>query len=255
MKQSYYVLNFYHFTPLGGQTELLELKERLKNSLVENRVFGTIIIAGEGFNASVCGEPAAAESFVKTMEGIVGLPIEPKISICTRCPFRKQEVRIKPEIVTFRQTVDLALGKGTHISPEDWDEIISDPEVLLLDTRNDYEYRSGTFVNAINPETQRFSELASFADASLDPAAHKKVAMFCTGGIRCEKFAPYLKAIGFETVYQLRGGILKYLEETGNRNGLWQGECFVFDERITLDSSLEKGDGPDLSQRHVNSEG
>ncbi len=251
MEQEYQILNFYHFAPLGGPQELLALKERFKTCLIENHVFGTIIIAEEGFNASVCAVPSAAEEFLKSMGRILGLRIEPKISICTRSPFRKQEVRIKPEIVAFRRPVDFDLGAGTHVDPMEWDEIISDPEVLILDTRNDYEFRTGTFKNAVNPNTSKFSELPDYVERNLDPRSHKKVAMFCTGGIRCEKFAPYLRSMGFHEVYQLRGGILKYLEVTGNENGMWEGECFVFDERVTLDPSLEKGTSPDLSQRRA----
>ncbi len=244
------VLNFYHFAPLGKTEELLALKFRLKALLTEYQVFGTIIIAGEGFNASVCAKPKAAESFLAAMGELFGLTIEPKRSICVKSPFRKQEVRIKPEIVTFKHPVDLELGKGTHVDPADWDELISNPDVLVIDTRNDYEYRTGTFMNAVNPQTRKFSELPDYAETHLDPASSTKIAMFCTGGIRCEKFAPYLRSIGFNEVYQLKGGILNYLDVTGNQNGMWQGECFVFDERVTLDPKLEKGVSPDLSQRH-----
>jgi UPF0176 protein len=161
-------------------------------------------------------------------------------------------VKIKPEIVTLKQQVDISLGQGTHVKPADWNDLIADPETLVLDARNEYEFLSGTFHNAVDPHIDKFSELPEYVAKNLDPDKHKRVAMFCTGGIRCEKFAPYMKQIGFGDVYQLEGGILKYLEEVPADESLWEGECFVFDERITVGPDLEKGVGPDHSQRHAN---
>ena len=129
-----------------------------------------------------------------------------------------------------------------------WNRLITDPDVIVLDTRNEYEYKSGTFRNAVNPGTEKFNDLPTFIEQNLDPKQHKKIAMFCTGGIRCEKFAPYMKERGFEEVFQLSGGILKYLEEVDPDESLWDGECFVFDERITVGNDLRKGTSPDLSQ-------
>jgi len=134
------------------------------------------------------------------------------------------------------------------VSPAEWNEIISDPTTFVLDTRNDYEFKTGSFAGAVNPETSKFSELPEFVEKHLDPERHKRIAMFCTGGIRCEKFAPYLKERGFEEVYQLRGGILKYLETMPLEESRWQGECFVFDDRVTVNSNLEKGSSADMSQ-------
>ena len=244
------IVSFYEFKYLGGPDELQTLKIDLRNALVHHRIFGTIIIAGEGFNASLCGEPDSVSVFLKAAERILDTRIHPKSSFGDATPFRKHEVKIKPEIVTLKQSVDIELGAGTHVEPKDWNSIISDPEVYVLDTRNDYEFRTGTFQNAVNPATEKFSDLPAFTSAELDPAKHKKIAMFCTGGIRCEKFAPFMKARGFENVYQLRGGILKYLEEVPPDESLWEGECFVFDERITVNDKLEKGKGTDLSSRH-----
>ncbi|MEO7674544.1 MAG: rhodanese-like domain-containing protein, partial [Pyrinomonadaceae bacterium] len=175
-----------------------------------------------------------------------------KSSFHSASPFRKHEVKIKPEIVTLKQLVDISKGAGTHVAAKDWNEVISDPEVFVLDTRNDYEYKNGSFRSAVNPETSKFSELPDFVAKSLDPITHAKIAMFCTGGIRCEKFAPYLKSLGFAEVFQLQGGILKYLEEVPKEAQLWEGECFVFDERRTLTNELGQGSGPDHSQRHKN---
>lgn len=250
MSAKYKIVNFYEFKPLGPQDELLRLRTALREALIRRNVFGTIILAGEGFNASLCGLSENVGPFIEEIERLLDTVIEPKVSFSDRSPFRKHEVRIKPEIVTLRKPVDISLGTGTHVDPADWNRLISDPEVYVLDTRNDYEYRSGTFRNAVNPETEKFSDLPAFVEERLDPGKHKKVAMFCTGGIRCEKFAPFMKGIGFSEVFQLRGGILKYLEEIPPDQQLWDGECFVFDERVTLNERLEKGKAPDLSQRH-----
>ncbi len=136
------------------------------------------------------------------------------------------------------------MGAGTHVSAKDWNNIIADPEVLVLDTRNDYEFKNGSFKAAVNPETEKFSDLPGFVAEKLDPKTHKKIAMYCTGGIRCEKFAPYMKGLGFAEVFQLQGGILKYLEDVPKSEQLWDGECFVFDERGTLTHELGKGTRP-----------
>ena len=163
------------------------------------------------------------------------------------------KVRLKREIVTLGVPgVDPARMAGTYVKPEDWNSLIADPDVILIDTRNDYEVALGSFAGAINPKTRSFSELPGWVREQKVLRSKPKVAMFCTGGIRCEKFAPYMKQLGFDEVYQLEGGILKYLEETPPEEKLWQGECFVFDERVTVDKDRKKGSGPDLSQRHAN---
>lgn len=244
------ILNFYEFRDMGPGEDLAGLKVKLRELLVAHRVFGTIIIAEEGFNASLCGETSVIPVFLAELESVLDTKIDPKITHSASSPFRKHEVRIKPEIVTLKRPADLTLAEGTYIEPSDWNALISDPEVVVLDARNDYEFRSGTFRFAVNPSTTKFSELPDFVDRELEAAKDKKIAMFCTGGIRCEKFAPYLKAMGFHQVYQLRGGILKYLEQTPQKDSLWEGECFVFDERISLDPDLKIGSGIDHSQRH-----
>jgi UPF0176 protein len=211
-------------------------------------ILGTVIIASEGVNSTVCGGEDNISDFVERLSELLGIRIEPKYSYAETRPFRKIDVKIKPEIVTLKKEVDIKLGVGTHVHPSDWNEIISDPEVIVLDTRNDYEYNTGTFERAINPGTEKFSELPEFVAENLDPVKHKKVAMFCTGGIRCEKFAPYMRSLGFESVYQLEGGILKYLEEVPPHEQQWRGECYVFDTRVTVDNSLNPGNSSDLSQ-------
>ena len=246
------IISFYEFKDLSGVAPLEQIKADLKAALLEFDVRGTIIIADEGYNGMVCGTGDNIKVFVERVQSILDTTLVLKESIHEKAPFRKVDVKIKPEIVTLKQRVDISLGKGTHVSPAEWNSIVADPEVVVLDTRNDYEYQTGTFRGAVNPNTAKFSDLPAFVAANLDPEKHKRIAMFCTGGIRCEKFAPYMKQLGFEEVYQLQGGILKYLEETPVDETLWEGECFVFDERITVDKHLQKGTGPDLSQRHSN---
>lgn len=254
MVESFKIVSFYEFKRLGDPVRLAALKILLRDALERHKVCGTIIIATEGFNATLCGTTENVTAFLVEAEAFLETTIDPKISHHHIPPFRKHEVRIKPEIVTLKRPVDLALGEGTHVNAKDWNELISDPDVLVLDTRNDYEFRSGTFNRAVNPKTKKFSDLPRFVEEDLDPKKHKKIAMFCTGGIRCEKFVPFMKGLGFEDVYQLSGGILKYLEVVPPEEQLWEGECFVFDERVTLNRTLEKGSRPDFSQRHAAAE-
>ncbi len=244
------IISFYEFKDMGRVGDLVSIKLRLKELLAETGVRGTIILAGEGFNASVCGTEAEIQAFISAVEAILDSKLNIRSSFHDQRPLRKIDVKIKPEIVTLKKQVDISRAVGTHVEPADWNKVISDEDTFVLDTRNDYEYRNGTFKGAVNPQTAHFSELPVFVEENLDPAKHKRVAMFCTGGIRCEKFAPYLKQIGFHEVFQLSGGILRYLAEISPEDSLWEGECFVFDERITLNADLEKGTGPDHSQRH-----
>jgi UPF0176 protein len=214
----------------------------------KHSIRGTIILAEEGFNSTVCGRTADIELFISAFQDSVGTVLKYKSSFHDRMPFRRIDVKIKPEIVTLKRKVDMSYGEGSRVSPERWNELVADPETLVLDTRNDYEYGTGTFRRAVNPNTKKFSELPGYVAENLDPERHKRVAMFCTGGIRCEKFAPYLKQQGFGEVYQLDGGILNYLETIPPDQSLWQGECFVFDDRISVDHQLMKGGSADLSQ-------
>jgi UPF0176 protein len=244
---SFQIITFYEFKDLQKIGDLAEIKDSLKRAMRENSIFGTIILAAEGFNSTVSGEPENIAGFVKIAESVLQTKLKYKSSFHAVKPFRRVHVKIKPEIVTLRRTVAIEKGIGTRVAPHCWNEIIEAEDVFVLDARNDYEYQVGTFKNAVNPQTRKFSELPDFVIKNLNPARHKKVAMFCTGGIRCEKFAPFLKDLGFEQVYQLEGGILKYLEEIPPAESLWQGECFVFDDRVTVDENLAKGSAPDLS--------
>jgi UPF0176 protein len=219
----------------------------------EFSIKGTIILADEGFNATLSGLPTNLENFIPVARRLLGEEFEFKSAFHSQPPFRRSEVKIKPEIVTLKKGVDISTGAGTHVRSSEWNRIISDPATLILDTRNDYEYRTGTFRGAVNPGTKKFSELPGFVESNLDPKRHRRVAMFCTGGIRCEKFVPYMKTLGFEDVYQLDGGILKYLEQIPTEESLWEGECFVFDDRVAVGHDLKKGMSDDLSQIQKNS--
>ena len=215
---------------------LLELCNRLE-------IKGTLLLAKEGINGTVAADAQATKELLDYFaqdERLADLSI--KQSYANEIPFYRMKVRLKKEIVTIGLAdVDPREKVGEYVKPENWNELISDPEVLLIDTRNDYEFEVGTFSGAINPNTTNFREFPGYIHANYDPTKHKKIAMFCTGGIRCEKASSYLLDQGFEDVYHLEGGILKYLEHVEKENSLWHGECFVFDQRVTLDHDLKPG--------------
>lgn len=225
----------------------LENFEELKPSLLElmlaKDIKGTLLLAHEGINGTVSGAEDSIEALVGYLNSDARInPIDIKLSYHRDQPFLRTKVKLKKEIVTMGcEDIDPNKSVGTYVKPQDWNALVSDPDVLLVDTRNDYEVEIGTFKNAVNPETESFREFPTYADENLDKTKHKKVAMFCTGGIRCEKSTAYLKQQGFEEVYHLQGGILKYLEEVPEEESLWQGECFVFDDRVAVNHQLEKG--------------
>jgi UPF0176 protein len=241
------IIAFYEFKDLGAVGDLAAIRESLKGLMAELELRGTIILSSEGFNSTLGGRPEKVAEFIERAGKLLETKLICKSSFHDELPFQRIKVKIKPEIVTLRRPVNIDAGEGTHVDAAEWNRIISDPDVVILDTRNDYEYRTGTFRDAINPSTVQFNELPDFIEQNLHPERHKKVAMFCTGGIRCEKFAPYMKELGFGEVYQLRGGILKYLEDVSPEESLFEGECFVFDDRITVGHDLRKGVSPDHS--------
>ncbi|MGA2654890.1 MAG: rhodanese-related sulfurtransferase [Gammaproteobacteria bacterium] len=204
---------------------------------------GTLLLALEGINGTVAGNQDAIEALISFLEQAMNYgPIEYKLSYDEAMPFHRMKVKLKKEIVTIGKPEAKPTAKtGIYVKPQDWNALLSDPEVILLDTRNDYEVSIGTFKNAVNPNTTNFREFPDYVEKHLNPQQHKKVAMFCTGGIRCEKASSYMLAHGFENVYQLEGGILKYLETVPEDNSLWDGECFVFDNRVSVDHHLQKG--------------
>lgn len=223
--------------------------EALKPALLDfcklHGVKGTLILAQEGINGTIAGSREGIDAVLSYLNADKRLnPIPFKESYTDEMPFYRMKVPIKAEIVTMRQGADFNPNNqvGQYVNPKDWNALISQPDVVLVDTRNDFEFGIGTFKGAINPETTKFSEFPDWVQQNLDPEKHKKVAMFCTGGIRCEKSTSYLKHLGFEEVYHLEGGILKYLEEVPKSETLWEGDCFVFDQRVTVNHDLEKGD-------------
>lgn len=220
-----------------------ELRRPLLEVMRNGGIRGTLLLAGEGINGTVSGSRPAIDKLLQWLRADPRLDtIDCKESLTDRHPFKRAKVKLKHEIVTMGVSgIDPKRVVGTYVEPEDWNALISDPEVLLIDTRNDYEVTIGTFKNAVNPNTRSFREFPRFAEKHLDPAKHKKIAMFCTGGIRCEKSTAYLKTQGFDQVFHLKGGILKYLEQVPEQETLWQGECFVFDDRVTVDHRLEPG--------------
>lgn len=246
---NYQVITFYEFKKLSN---LPEIKEKLKAAMDELSIKGTILIAEEGYNSTISGTPEDIEKFVRILEETFETILKYKSSFNSERPFLKAKVRIKKEIVTLRQKVEIEKGEGTHAKPADWNKIISDEKTIILDTRNDYEVELGTFRGAINPKIEKFSDLPKYIAENFSPEDDVKIAMFCTGGIRCEKFAPYLKEQGFENVFQLEGGILKYLEETSENESLWEGECFVFDDRISVDHNLKPGKTEDNRPLTIN---
>lgn len=222
------------------------LREPLLNLMLENRVRGTLLLASEGINGTIAGPRIVTDVVLDWLRGQPEFTdLECKESIHKESPFKRSRVKLKKEIVTMGvEGIDPTLSAGTYVEPEQWNDLISDPDVLVVDTRNDYECEVGTFENALNPNTESFREFPAYVQSALLPDENnkkKKVAMFCTGGIRCEKSTAYLKEQGFEEVYHLKGGILKYLEKVPEADSLWRGECFVFDERVTVNHSLEKG--------------
>nr|WP_153764539.1 rhodanese-related sulfurtransferase [Endozoicomonas sp. OPT23] len=219
------------------------IKEPLFTEMESNGVRGTLLLAREGINGTVSGSRAAIDHLLNWLKSDPRLAeLEYKESFVETQPFKRTRVKLKKEIVTMGvEGIDPKEVVGTYIEPKDWNDLINDPDTILIDTRNDYEVQVGTFKNAVNPETETFREFPDYVKENLNPEKHKKVAMFCTGGIRCEKSTAYLKEQGFENVYHLKGGILKYLEEVPQEESTWEGECFVFDDRVTVNHQLEKG--------------
>ena len=220
------------------------MRQPLLDVMLENGIKGTLLLAEEGINGTISGPKQGIESLLAWLNNDARLnPISFKMSEHSEQPFYRTKVKLKKEIVTMGvEGIDPRRTVGTYVKPQDWNELISDPEVTVIDTRNDYEIDIGTFEHAINPHTDSFREFPEYVSKTLDPKQHKKVAMFCTGGIRCEKSTAYLKEQGFDEVYHLEGGILKYLEDVPKSESLWKGDCFVFDNRVAVNHDLEKSD-------------
>ncbi|GAA0400514.1 rhodanese-related sulfurtransferase [Cocleimonas flava] len=238
--EKYVVCALYHFVILE---DFEALRDPLHQVMEDNGVRGTLLLAREGINGTISGTREGIDAVLVWLRNDPRLAkVDTKESYDDEIPFYRTRVKLKKEIVTMGiETIDPKEIVGTYVKPEDWNDLISDPDVILVDTRNDYEVAIGTFKNAVNPDTTVFREFPAYVEENLNPNKHKKVAMFCTGGIRCEKSTAYLKTQGFEEVYHLQGGILKYLEDVPEENSMWEGECFVFDNRVSVNHQLEKG--------------
>ena len=235
------VAALYKFTPFA---EFEQYREPILNTMLDNSVKGTLLIAHEGINGTISGTRDGIDNVLNYLRSIEAIgEFVFKESYTDSQPFYRTKVKLKKEIVTMGvEGIDPLQSVGRYVKPQEWNALISDPDVVLIDTRNDYEVQIGTFENAINPETETFREFPEYVAKTLDPSKHKKVAMFCTGGIRCEKSTAYMREQGFEEVYHLEGGILKYLEEVPAEESMWKGDCFVFDNRVAVNHNLEKSD-------------
>ena len=226
---------FYKFVTIADPSAL---RWHLLAALAAADARGTILLAPEGINGTISAAPTAMAAF------LAGLRADPRFADLTTKnastpahPFRRLKVKVKREILTFgHPEADPTVRVGTYVRPQDWNTLISDPDVMVLDTRNAYEVAVGTFSRAVDPGTRRFGEFANYVRENLDPARHRRIAMFCTGGIRCEKASAYMVEAGFPEVYHLQGGILAYLAAVPPEQSLWQGACFVFDERAAVDA-------------------
>ncbi|BAP00153.1 oxygen-dependent tRNA uridine(34) hydroxylase TrhO [Wolbachia endosymbiont of Cimex lectularius] len=236
---SFVIATFYHFVELSNY---YDMKDEIKAACDDVELKGTILLAEEGINATISGGRNAIDKTFDFLRSDYRLKdLTWKESAAEYQPFSKMKVRLKREIVNLGvDNLDISL-RGKYVDPEYWDDFISRPDVLVIDTRNEYEVKLGKFKNVINPHTQCFREFPQWAK-SFSENKDLKVAMYCTGGIRCEKSTAYMKSLGFNDVYHLKGGILSYLENTHNKNGNWEGECFVFDDRIAVSNSLAPSD-------------
>ena len=241
MTQIVVVVALYKFVTLK---DYIAMRKHLFQAMVDNGIKGTLLIAEEGINGTISGSREGIDGLMAWLKNDARmLDIDHKESYCDGHPFYRTKARIKKEIVTLGvEGVDPNRKVGTYVDPKDWNELISDPQVLLIDTRNDYEVSIGTFQGAVNPKISSFREFPEYIKANFDPAEYKKVAMFCTGGIRCEKASSYMLSEGFDAVYHLKGGILRYLEKVPQEETKWQRDCFVFDNRVTVRHDLSEGD-------------
>ena len=226
------VAAYYRFFPLADPAAL---REELLAAFAATDLLGTTLLAPEGINGTMAGSIETIERLLSFLNKRTGLErAEVKFSTTDTQPFRRLKFKLKREIITFRNANVDPTRPGQYVDPKEWDALLADPSVLLLDTRNTYETEIGTFSGAVTPPLNTFSDFVSYVSDHLDPAQHRKVAMFCTGGIRCEKASAYMLQQGFPEVYHLKGGILRYLEEVPTEASQWQGDCYIFDERVSV---------------------
>jgi UPF0176 protein len=229
------VATFYHFFDFP---HFAAMREPLLAKLNDLGLKGSLLVAGEGINATIAGKREAVDSYLAFLkEEVTHSAFEHKESFTDMMPFKRSKVRLKKETISLGEKVS-PLKAGTYVSAEEWNALIGDPDVVVIDTRNSYETHLGTFKGALDPKTRSFKELPDYVRKHLADAKQKKIATFCTGGIRCEKFTAWMQQEGYENVYHLKGGILKYLEVMPQEESLWQGECYVFDERVAVGHGL-----------------
>ena len=235
------VAALYRFAPLP---DYASLKAPLAQFCCARGIKGTLLLASEGINGTVAGEADAIAALLDRLRQIPALEgLDVKLSEAAEMPFHRMKVRLKREIVTMGvEGLDPVRDAGSYVEPEAWNALIADPDTVLIDTRNDYEVAIGTFRGAVDPSTSSFAEFPGWARDNADRFRGRKVAMFCTGGIRCEKATAFVRSLGIEEVYHLRGGILRYLEKVPQEDSLWDGECFVFDERVSVVHGLAEGE-------------
>jgi len=240
--ESVAVLSFYSFVNIAEPEILLP---QILLVTKKKYVKGTVILAHEGFNGSICGKKENLDLVINYLRRVTNAQdINVKVNYCEEAPFSKIKVKLKPEIVSLKAgDIDVESLKGEYIDSKDWDQFIKKDDVILVDTRNTYEIKAGTFEGAIDPQTETFRDFPKWAETNSELLKGKKIAMCCTGGIRCEKSTAYMKSLGYNEVFHLKGGILQYLEDTGNKSGVWKGDCFVFDDRGAVSADLSPADG------------
>lgn len=235
------VTSFYRFTDVENPDKL---RGRLQVECERANLLGTVLVANEGVNGTIAGRREAAQSILDWLQKSLALdePIEGRWTEADEAPFRRMRVKVKAEIVTLgRPDIRPDRKTGKHVGVDQWNDLISDPETLVIDTRNHYEFEVGTFKNAVDPDTDSFREFPDYATKLMETDRNRPLAMFCTGGIRCEKATSLMLELGFDEVYHLQGGILKYLEDVDDDKNLWEGECFVFDTRVAVDRDRAEG--------------
>lgn len=237
---TYLIATFYKFANIS---DLTATKQQILTWCQAQELKGTIILAEEGINGTIAGKEKAIATVINQLRSLPNLStLEYRKSTASKLPFVRLKVKIKSEIVTLGlPEINPNQQVGTYVNPQDWNLVISDPDIVVIDTRNDYEVEIGSFKRAKNPQTESFRKFPEYVAQNLNPQENPKVAMFCTGGIRCEKASSYLLSQGFKEVYHLKGGILKYLEEVPPEESMWSGECFVFDGRVAVKEGLEPG--------------
>jgi len=235
------VVSFYRFTNVN---DLATLRANLHALCEAHNLLGTVLVAEEGINGTLAGNEAALQTIFRWLQSELALaePIDSRWTEVAKAPFQRMRVVLKNEIVALgRPDIRPTQDKSTHVGPQQWNELLANPQTLVVDTRNHYEVEVGTFPNSIDPATDSFRQFQDFAEKLAETDSDRPLAMFCTGGIRCEKAAALMQALGFDEVYQLHGGILNYLENVTDDENQWQGECFVFDKRVAVDRDLAEG--------------